>query len=120
MSEIIYLTDVALITCIVNKERTEAVLLAARNVGARTAMVHAVQGWGIRERFGALGVAVESEKDVIVFIVSSDQQDLIFDSIYQAAELNAPGRGVMFVSPVERLATYVPEAIRKELGVNSE
>ena len=40
MSEIIYLTDVAIITCIVDKERTEAVVLAARDVGARAAIVH--------------------------------------------------------------------------------
>ncbi|NMP17493.1 P-II family nitrogen regulator [Thalassotalea sp. Y01] len=120
MSEIIYLTDVALITCVLDKKRTEAVLLAARNVGARVASVHAVHGWGVRERFGALGVAVESEKDVIVFMVSSDQQDLMFEAIYKAAELNVPGIGYMFVSPVERVATYVPEAVRKELGVNPE
>lgn len=117
MSEIISLTDVALITCIVDKDRTESVLLAARNVGARAGLVHTVQGWGIRERFGALGVAVEAEKDVVVFMVSTDQQDVIFEAIHLAAGLNAPGRGFMFISPVERAATYVPEAVRKELGV---
>ena len=120
MAEIIYLTDVAVITCIVDKERSEAALLAARDVGARAAVVHTVQSWGIRERLGALGVAVETEKDVIVFLVSSDQQDLIFEAIYQAADLNAPGRGFMFISPLERAATYVPEAVRKHLDVDSE
>jgi len=120
MSEIIYLTDVAVITCIVDKERTEAVLLAARDVGARGAVVHTAQGWGARERLGAWGVAVETEKDAIVFLVSSDQQDLIFEAIYQVAELDAPGRGFMFISPVDRAATYVPEAVRKHVQVNSE
>ena len=118
MSEIIYLTDVAVINCIVDKERTDAVLLAARDVGARGAIVHTVQGWGTRERLGAWGVAVETEKDVIAFLVSSDQQDLVFDAIYQVAGLDAPGRGFMFISPVERAATYVPEAVRKQLNVN--
>ena len=120
MSEIIYLTDVAIITCIVDKQRSEAVLLAARDLGARAAIVHTIQGWGIRERLGALGVAVETEKDVIAFLVSSDQQDLIFEAIYQAADLNAPGRGFMFISPLERAATYVPEAVRKHLNVSPE
>ena len=95
-------------------------LLAARDMGARGALsVHTVHGWGTRERLGAWGVAVETEKDVIVFLVSSDQQDLIFEAVYQAADMNAPGRGFMFISPVERVATYVPEAVRKQLGVNS-
>ena len=120
MSEIIYITDLATITCIVDKERSDAVLLAARDVGARAAVVHSVQGWGIRERLGILGVAVETEKDVIIILVSSDQQDLIFDAIYQTAGLDAPGRGFMFISPVEKGATYVPEAVREKLGVNPE
>ena len=120
MSEIIYLTDVAVITCIVDKERTDAVLLAARDVGARAAIVHTINTWGTRERLGALGVAVETERDVIEFLVSSDQQDLIFEAIYHAADLDAPGRGFMFISPVERAAAYVPESVRKHLGVNPE
>ncbi len=121
MSEIIYLTDVAIITCIVLKNRSDAVLLAARDVGARGAIVHTVQGWGIRERLGAWGVAVETERDVIKFLVSSDQQDLVFEAIYQAADLNAThGRGFMYISPVERAATYVPETIRKHLDANPE
>ena len=120
MSEIIYITDLSVITCIVGKEQSEAVLLAARDVGARGAIVHSAQGWGIRERLGALGVAVETERDVIMFMVSSDQQDLIFDAIYQTAGLDAPGRGFMFISPVEKGAAYVPKAIREQLGVSAE
>ena len=120
MSEIIYLTDLAVITCIVDKKRSDSILLAARDVGARVAMVHAVQSWGVRERLGALGVAIETERDVIEFLVSSDQQDLVFDAIYQVAEMDAPGRGFMFISSVEKAATYVPESIRKQLGVNPE
>ena len=120
MSEIIYITDLSVITCIVGKEQSEAVLLAARDVGARGAIVHSAHGWGIRERLGALGVAVETERDVIMFMVSSDQQDLIFDSIYQTAGLDAPGRGFMYISPVEKGAAYVPRAIREQLGVSAE
>jgi len=120
MNEIIYLTDAAVITCIVDKDRSEAVLVAAREMGATAAVVHTVQGWGIRERLGAWGVASETEKDYIVFLVSSDQQELISETIYRVAHMDAPGRGVMFISPVDKIATYVPEAIRKQLDVNLE
>ncbi len=120
MSEIIYLTDVAVITCIVEKGRSETVLQAARDVGARAAFVHTVHGWGTRERLGVWGVAVETERDVIEFLVSSDQQDLIFEAIYHAADLNVPGAGFMFVNPVERAATYLNEAARKHVDVNPE
>ena len=120
MSEIIYLTDLSVITCIVDKERTDAVLIAGRDVGARGAIVHSAHAWGVRERLGALGVAVETERDVIEFLVSSDQQDLIFEAIYQSAGFDAPGRGVMFISPIEKGAAYLPEAVRERLGVNPE
>ena len=117
MSDIIYLTDVSTITCVVDKGRSDAVLLAARDVGARGAIVHSVRGWGTRERLGALGVAVETEKDVVTFLVSSDQQDVIFEAVYQAADLDAPGRGFMYITRMERAATYVPEALRKQLDL---
>ena len=120
MKEIIYLVDLSIITCIVEKGHSEDALRAAHEVGARAAIVHSVQGWGHRKRFGALGVAVETERDVITFLVSSDQQDLIFDTIYRAAGLDAPGRGFMYISPVHKCATYLPEAVREHLGVNSQ
>lgn len=120
MSEIIYLTDAAVINCIVDKDRSEAVLLAAREMGATAAVVHTVQGWGIRERLGAWGVAAETEKDNILFLVSADQQELISETIYRVAQMDAPGRGVMFISHVDKAATYVPEAIRKRLHVSQE
>lgn len=120
MNEIIYLTDAAVITCIVDKKRSEAVLIAARDMGATAAVIHTVQGWGIRERLGVWGVASETERDYIVFLVSSDQQELISETIYRVAEMDAPGRGVMFISPVDKIATYVPEAVRKQLDMSEK
>ena len=119
MSEIIYLTDVATITAVVDKSVTDTVLLEARDLGARGAVVHTAQGWGTRERFGAWGVAVETERDVITLLVSSDQQELVFEAIFQAAGLDNPGRGFMYISPVERAATYVPESIRERLEMDA-
>ena len=119
MSEIIYLTDISAITCVVDKTKTDAVLLAARDVGARAAIVQGARGWGARERLGVWGVAVETDKDVITFMVSTEQQDVVFEAIYQVAGLDAPGRGFMYVSPLERAATYVAESIRNELNLET-
>ena len=118
MSGIIYLTDVVIITCIIDKGRSEAALLAARDLGAPMSIVHTGHGWGTRERLGIWGVAVETDRDVIDFLVASDQQDLVFEAVYKAADMGAAGRGFMFVTPVEKAATYVPEALRKRLGLD--
>lgn len=119
MSDIIYLTDVALITCIVDAGRADDILLAARDIGVRGAIVSHGRGWGARERLGALSVAVETEKEVVTILVSSDQQDVLFDAIYRVGNFDVPGRGLVFVTPLDKAATYVPEAIRDRLELKA-
>jgi nitrogen regulatory protein PII len=119
MSDIIYLTDVALITCVVDAGQVDDILVAIRDVGARGAIVSHGRGWGTRERLGALGVAVETEKDIVTILVSSDQQDIMFDTVYRAGNLDVPGRGVVFVTPLDKAATYVPKAIRDRLELDA-
>jgi|LGVF01.1.fsa_nt_gb nitrogen regulatory protein PII len=114
MSEhnITYLTDVSLLTCVVQTGYTDKILKAARDVGASAgAISHKARGVGMRERLGLLGVAVEAEKDVISILVSTEQCDLVFDTIFRAAGLDTPGRGFIFVIPLEKASTYIPESI---------
>jgi nitrogen regulatory protein PII len=118
MSGIIYLTDVALITCIVDAGLADDVLIAARSAGARGAIVTSGRGWGARERLGALGVAVETEKDIVTILVSSELKDVMFDVVYRAADLDVPGRGLAFIAPLDKAATYVPEAVRERLALD--
>ena len=117
MSQITYLTDAWLITCVVSTATKQAnkMLLAARDAGARGALGHYARGYGARERLGALGVAVETEKDVIDVLVSSEQRDIVFEAMFTAGGLDKPGAGHMYVTPVERLATYVPDSIMDRL-----
>ena len=118
MSEKIYLTDVAMIHCIVNAGAADRILLAARDMGARFAIVRHARGWGTRERLGALGVAVETEKEVVSILVSSDQQDVVFDALYRAGNFDLPGRGMIYITPLDKAATYVPQAIRGRLDLD--
>lgn len=114
--KITYLTDVSLLTCIVQTGYLENVLKAARDVGASAGAVsHHARGIGVRERLGLLGVAVEAEKDVINILVSTEQTDLVFDTIYKAAGLDTPGRGFIFVTPLEKASTYIPESIMQRV-----
>ena len=112
---ITYLTDVALITCVVNAGRGDAVIEAARTMGAAGALVHHARGIGPRERLGLLGIAIEAEKDVVNILVASDSQDVVFEAVYRAAGLEVPGAGMAYITPVERMATYVPREILERL-----
>lgn len=107
------LTDLNLITCIVQKGEADNVVKAAVAAGAHGATIHYARGTGIKERLGLLGVAVETEKEVINILVSTEMTDKIFETLYFAGKLDTPGMGIIFVSPVTKAATYVPEEILK-------
>lgn len=111
-SEIVVLTDASLITCIVQRGVADAVVQAALRVGAQGATIFYARGTGIRQRhLGVLGVTVNAEKEVIYIVAPSEQADLIFERAYVAAKLDTPGMGMIYMTPLEKLATYVPPPI---------
>ncbi|RRJ83773.1 P-II family nitrogen regulator [Aestuariirhabdus litorea] len=114
--EIVVLTDVALITAIVQRGKADAIVKAAQEAGAQGASIHYSHGRGVRERLGILGLAVEAEKEVINIIVSRDQTDRIFEKIYLAGDFDTPGMGFMWVTPVEKAATFVPPDILEKFA----
>jgi nitrogen regulatory protein P-II 1 len=114
-SDITYLTDVILITCIVAHGRGDEAIRIARDLGVGGALVHQARGTGVRERLGLLGIAVEAEKDVVTLIAATEQRDQIVHSLYTKLGLDRPGAGVIFAMPLDRMATYIPEDVRQQL-----
>ncbi|MEP5764031.1 MAG: P-II family nitrogen regulator [Halieaceae bacterium] len=113
--DITVLTDVALITCIVQRGNADKIVTAAQQAGSQGATVYYARGAGVRERLGVLGVAVEVEKEVITIVVSTDQVDRVFEKMYIAGKLDTPGMGFMYVTPLEKAATYIPREIADKL-----
>lgn len=118
--EIVVLTDVALITCIVQRGIADSVIKAARDAGAQGATVSYATGMGVRERLGILGVAVNVEKEVINIVVSTEQVERVFERMYLAGNLDTPGMGIMFITPLEKAATFVPEDVLRRLATPRE
>ncbi len=114
--DIIVLTDVSLITCIVQRGLADDIVKAAQQAGAQGATIYYARGGGVRERLGILGLAVEVEKEVINIIVATDQVDRIFERMYVAGQLDTPGMGFMYVTPLEKAATYIPQEIAEKLA----
>jgi nitrogen regulatory protein PII len=115
--EITVLKDVALITCVVQRGAAEPIINAARQAGAQGATVNFGKGMGIRERLGLLGVAVEVEKEVIQVMVSTEQVDRVFETMYLAGKLDTPGMGIAYITNLEKAATYIPpEVLAKAAG----
>ena len=115
--EITVLKDVALITCVVQRGIADDIISAARQAGAQGATVNFGRGMGMRERLGILGVAVEVEKEVIQVVVSTEQVDRVFETMYLAGKLDTPGMGIAYITQLEKAATYIPpEVLAKVTG----
>lgn len=113
MSErsITYLSGACLITCVLQKDLAEDVLAAAKNMGAQGATISYARGTGIREQMGLLGVTIDEQKEVIRIIVSEEQANMVFEAMFLAGKLDTPGQGIMYMSKLDRLATFVPESL---------
>jgi len=114
--DVVVLTEVSLVTCIVQKGAGDALVEASREAGAQGATVYYARGSGVRERLGVLGVAVEAEKEVINLVVPRDQVDRIVETLYLKGRLDTPGMGFIYVTPLEKAATYVPEHVVERLA----
>jgi nitrogen regulatory protein PII len=114
--EITILTDVSLITCVVQRGKADDIIKAAQEVGAQGATAFYARGGGIRERLGILGLAIEVEKEIINILVANDQIDRIFEKMFIAGQLDTPGMGIMYVTPLEKAATYIPQEIVEKLA----
>jgi nitrogen regulatory protein PII len=108
------LTDVAQITCVVQKGMADTINQSLLDAGIQGATVHAGVGTGIRERMGFLGVAVEVEREIVSVLVSKDQTARIFERMYLAGRLDTPGMGYIYVTPLVQAATYIPAHLLEE------
>ncbi len=113
--ELIVLTDVSLITCIVQRGLADQVVQAAQDAGAQGATIYYARGGGVRERLGILSLAVEVEKEVINIVVASDHVDRVFERMYIAGKLDTPGMGFLYVTPLEKAGTFIPPEIAEKL-----
>lgn len=110
--ELIVLTDVVLITVIVQRGEADNVVLAAQKAGAQGATTFYARGTGIRQRMlGVLGVTVNAEKEVVYIVASTDQADRIFERVFVAAKLDTPGMGMIYMTHLEKMATHVPHEL---------
>ena len=113
--EITVLTDVSMITCIVQRGIADKIVAAAQESGATGATIYYARGEGVRERLGILALAVEAEKEVIIIAVADDQADQIFERMYIAGELDTPGMGFMHMTKLDKAATHIPQDILEKI-----
>jgi nitrogen regulatory protein PII len=120
-NEMIVLTDAVLITAIVQRGLADMVVQVAQDAGAQGATIFHAHGTGVRQkRMGLLGLTINAEKEVVYVVVPADQADTIFERIFVAAKIETPGMGILWMTALEKLATYVPHEVAARFGLHFE
>ena len=90
-----------MIVCVVNSGFSDAVMDAARELGARGGTVIRARGTANSESEKLFGITIQPEKEMVMILVKSSIKDDILHALYRAVGLNTPGQGIAFALPVD-------------------
>ena len=92
-----------LIIAFVDDRKTKAVMEAARDAGATgITVVSSARGEGLKPSSTFFGLSLETQRDVILFLVEENRSRHILEEINRMGELDAkPGTGIAFQLDVE-------------------
>src|SRR5687768_1821167 len=90
-----------MVIAIVQRGKADTPIRAALKAGAQGAVTFFGRGQGIRERLGLLGLAVQAEKEIVVFVVPAKLTQSGVRAMVPAGNPDQPGVGFLFVMPVE-------------------
>ena len=99
--------DTCLIVSIVRKGWGDVVLEATMNAGAHGGTVLMGRGIGRNEQQRVFGIQIEPEKEIVLTVVPAEQREAVLREAERAGELNAPGKGLAFVLPLEKVVGIV-------------
>ena len=89
------------IVCIVNAGFSEAVMDAARELGARGGTVVHARGTANLEAEKFFGITVQPEKEMVLILVPGEIKEDILHALYRTVGLQTPGQGIAFSLPVD-------------------
>lgn len=89
------------IFCIVNSGYSEAVMDAAREIGARGGTVLNARGTASMEAETFFGITVQPEKEIVMIVVPSAIKEDVLHALYQKVGLETKGQGIAFALPVD-------------------
>lgn len=87
---------------VVDKGFAELVVSAAEGAGARGATVINGRGAGVHETSKLFSMEIEPEKEIVLIIAKVEFVDAIAMAINDAAKMNEPGNGILFVVDIKK------------------
>lgn len=92
------MSDMRLITCIVERGKGDNVIDEAIKAGAQGATYFTGKGTGIRQ---ALKLTIVPEKDIIFIVTKGEQTKIVFELVKKGGNLLEPGQGFVYVTKIE-------------------
>lgn len=96
-----------LIVSIVGKGSAEDVMDCAKKAGAEGGTILNGKGTGIHEAVKIFGIPFEPEKEVVLILIDRGKSRAVMQSIYRGIGMDKPGRGIIFVLDVAKVAGIV-------------
>lgn len=89
------------IFCIVNSGYSEAVMDAAKKLGARGGTIMNARGTANKEAEKFFNITIQPEKEIVMILVPSALKEDILHALYKQVGLDTPGQGIAFALHVD-------------------
>ncbi|MDA0690411.1 MAG: P-II family nitrogen regulator [Nitrospinae bacterium] len=91
-----------IILALVNDDYQDEVINAAKDAGATGVTILNARGEGIHKNKSFFGLTMETQKDMLLFLVEDFKSDEIMEAIYNGGHLNEHGNGIAFCWTIDR------------------
>ena len=101
------------IICIVNSGYSDAVMDAAKKLGARGGTVINARGTAPKDAETFFGITIQPEKEIVMILVPSSIKANVLHALYQEVGLDTAGQGIAFALPVDAVVGLSNEPEKK-------
>jgi len=112
--------DHELVLCIVNEGFSDAVMDAAREVGATGGTVINARGTANKEAEKLFRIEIQPQKEIVMILVPAAIRDDVLHALYKEVGLNTPGQGIAFSIPVDNVVGIANKRKNIEADKNEE
>ena len=89
------------IFCIVNSGYSEAVMDAAKKLGAKGGTGINARGTASKEAETFFHITIQPEKEIVMILVPKEIKDSVLHALYTEVGLDSAGQGIAFSVPVD-------------------
>ncbi|OGS33286.1 MAG: transcriptional regulator [Elusimicrobia bacterium RIFOXYC2_FULL_34_12] len=101
------MSELNLITCIVQRGKADKVVKEAIGAGAEGATIFYARGTGIRQKLGFWGKIITPEKEVILIVTRKKETDTVFEAVIKSGKLDKAGQGFAFVHTIDKAVGFL-------------